>query len=91
MIQNNSRMLNKRILFALLAPGIAIYLFVVIIPFFTALWYSFTDWSIGPHKNFIGLQNYYDLIHDDVFWGSLGHNLFIVFPMLLSKWVWHSF
>jgi ABC-type sugar transport systems, permease components len=71
--------IKKSTLLLLLAPGVLIYLFVVVVPLFNSLIYSFTDWTIGPNKNFIGLENYQTLIQDKVFWQSLWHNLFIVF------------
>ena len=71
--------MKKTTLFILLAPGVLIYLFVVVVPLFSALRYSLTDWSIGPSKNFIGLDNYATLMKDAVFWKALWHNLFIVF------------
>ena len=70
---------KKSTLLLLLAPGVLIYLFVVVVPLFNSLIYSFTDWTIGPNKNFIGLANYSSLLRDRVFWQALWHNLFIVF------------
>lgn len=79
MTGNNSLKINKRTLLILLGPGVVVYVFVVIIPLITALGYSFTNWSIGPNKDFIGLENYLELIHDRIFWSSLKNNLIIVF------------
>jgi len=70
---------KKSTLLMLLAPGILIYLFVVITPLISAFGYSFTDWTIGPNKNFIGIENYKTLMGDKVFRQALKHNLFIVF------------
>ncbi|WP_343249951.1 sugar ABC transporter permease [Diplocloster hominis] len=79
MKKGNSRKINPATLTALVGPGLAIYLFVILIPLFTAFGYSLTDWSLGPVKNFIGLDNYAALLKDKVFWSSLTHNLIIVF------------
>jgi ABC-type sugar transport systems, permease components len=70
--------LRRRTLVALLTPALVIYAFVIITPLFAALGYSFTDWSIGPQKNFIGFANYIELVHDQIFWSALVHNLVIV-------------
>lgn len=77
--------LRKPVLAALLVPGIAIYVFITIIPLFTAFGYSLTSWSGGPKKVFIGLQNYAALIHDHVFWQALGNNLIIVFGNIVVQ------
>ena len=50
MNHSNSLKLKKFTLVGLLAPGIAIYIFITIIPLFTALSYSFTNWMGGPTK-----------------------------------------
>ncbi len=75
---SNSLKIKKSTLIGLLAPGTLIYLFVVIVPLFTALGYSLTDWMGGKDKDFIGLKNYMFLLKDDIFWGSLKNNLLIV-------------
>ena len=77
--------INKKTLFFLIAPGLIIYVFVVIVPLFTALGYSFTDWAIGPNKQFIGLKNYAVLLKDRIFWASLKNNLIIVFANVLIQ------
>lgn len=85
MNRGNSLKIGKFTLFSLLAPGIAIYVFITIIPLFTALGYSFTNWMGGPKKEFIGLKNYMLLIKDDVFWSSFGHNMVIVFATMVIQ------
>lgn len=74
----NSLKIEKTTLVSLLAPGISIYLFVTIIPLFTALGYSMTNWTGGANRAFIGIKNYVALMKDEVFWSSLHHNLIIV-------------
>lgn len=74
----NSLKIKNSTLLSLLAPGLAIYLFVIIVPLFTALGYSLTNWMGGLDKTFIGLENYAALVKDEIFWSSLRHNLLIV-------------
>jgi N-acetylglucosamine transport system permease protein len=51
---------------------LAIYLIFVIYPFGQALYYSMTDWSgFTPTYNFVGLDNFTKLFHDDTFMLSL--------------------
>lgn len=58
-----------------LAPSTILYTLFMIYPFFQSIYLSFTDWNgVGPIGDFVGLQNYRDLIHDDLLWRSLGHN-----------------
>jgi len=68
-----------------LGVPLAIYVIFVIYPFGQALYYSMTDWSgFSPTYNFIGLDNYTKLIHDDTFIRSMRNNveLAIVVPFV---------
>jgi len=76
-------------------PGFCLYTLFMIVPLFTAVGYSFFDWSgVGP-KVFSGLKNYRNLFTDPrlsaFFWNALGNNfrfvfvaLFIVIPIQLG-------
>jgi N-acetylglucosamine transport system permease protein len=64
---------------------LAIFLIFVIYPFGQALYYSMTDWSgFSPTFNFIGLDNFSKLFHDDIFMQSLRNNveLAVVVPLV---------
>ena len=64
---------------------VAIYVVFVIYPFGQALYYSMTDWSgFSPTYNFVGLDNFQKLFHDDTFMRSLRNNieLAIVVPIV---------
>jgi N-acetylglucosamine transport system permease protein len=64
---------------------LAIYLIFVIYPFGQALYYSMTDWSgFTSAYNFVGLDNFTKLFHDDIFMQSLRNNveLAIVVPFV---------
>ncbi len=68
----------------LIAP-LALYLLFVVSPNVQAVYYSFTDWSgYSEGQNFIGLDNYTRLLHDEDFWNALGHNglLLLVLPIV---------
>jgi N-acetylglucosamine transport system permease protein len=68
-----------------LGVPLAIYLVFVIYPFVQALYYSMTDWSgFSPTFNFIGLDNFSKLFHDDIFMQSLRNNveLAVVVPLV---------
>ena len=64
---------------------LAIFLIFVIYPFGQALYFSMTDWSgFSPTFNFIGLDNFSKLFHDDIFMQSVRNNveLAIVVPLV---------
>jgi ABC-type sugar transport system permease subunit len=59
-----------------LLPSLALYAIFMIYPFFQSIYLSFTDWNgATTTKNFIGLDNFRKLGHDDLLWKSLQHNL----------------
>lgn len=46
-------------------PGIAVYLFVMIVPALRGLYYSFTSWNgLTSGSTFIGIRNYLELVKD---------------------------
>jgi len=65
---------QKKYIPYILAPGVLIYVFVVLTPLFIGLKYGFYDWSGGPKKIFIFFDNYIRLIHDQDFLSSLLNN-----------------
>ena len=64
---------------------VAIYVFIMIIPTFVALFYSFFKWSGGARKKFIGFENYIRLFRDQVFWDSLGNTLIFTLIMVIGQ------
>ena len=64
-----SELLNNQRFIALLflTPALAVLAFVVVYPFFSAIWISFHDKMIGAPAQFIGLANYRELLADPVF------------------------
>ena len=85
MRHNNPISARWSLLAALLLPGLVIYIFITIIPLFTAFGYSLTNWTGGPVKEYIGFENYVTLIRDKVFWQALRNNLIIVFGNLIVQ------
>ncbi|TQJ10362.1 carbohydrate ABC transporter permease [Lapillicoccus jejuensis] len=68
----------------LLVP-LALYLYLVVSPIIQAFYFSLTDWSgYDNNPNFVGLTNYVNLVHDDLFWTALRNNivLAIVLPLV---------
>ena len=44
-------------------------------PLFLGVWLSFTNTKIGRAGKFVGLENYVDLLDDNVFWLSVTNTL----------------
>lgn len=76
--------------YLLMAPAVILSTCVILIPSVTTVVSSFTDWNgISSDMNFVGLQNYAELINNDVFRKALGNNcrwmiLYLVVPVLLA-------
>lgn len=52
-----------------LLPTIVLYGLFTIYPIIGSYWYSFLDWNgFGAVKDFIGLDNYAEALHDPLFW-----------------------
>ena len=58
-------------------PALLIYLTVIFFPAIYTFYLSFFSWNgVAPHKDFVGIQNYIDLImNDSVFLRALKNNL----------------
>jgi multiple sugar transport system permease protein len=53
-------------------PSLLILFLFVIVPIFQAGWIGLHDWRLGrPNPEFIGLENYIELLEDDRFWNAL--------------------
>jgi N-acetylglucosamine transport system permease protein len=57
---------------------LALFLVFVVWPFIQAIYYSMTDWSgFTPDMNFVGLDNYDKLLHDDIFKKAVRNNILL--------------
>ncbi|MGE5137326.1 MAG: carbohydrate ABC transporter permease [Gemmatimonadota bacterium] len=79
--------LGKRAeLAVLLTPALALFLLFVLVPMVIAAWYSLYNWSgYGPLTDFIGVQNYTDVLTGPVFHQSVLHNVIIAVLSLLIQ------
>lgn len=64
-------------------PTIILYGMYTIFPMFATLWYSLLDWTgFSASGTFVGLANYKELFHDDLFWNSMKNTfLFLVYAV----------
>lgn len=84
MLQKSMRRKSRVIALYLLIP-LVIYIFAVFVPLLTAFVDSFFEWKGGPQKTFNGIQNYITLFHDETFWQSFVHNLYLVAICILGQ------
>ncbi len=82
-----SRKTQDRITIALfLLPAFALFLLFLVYPIFRSAYYSLFDWNgFGPAVNFIGLDNYKQILEDTVFMKAVGNGLLIVVLSLLVQ------
>ena len=76
---------KMRVVWGFLLIPLIWYIFSVFVPLVVALAYSFFQWKGGPQKTFIGIDNYVQLIHDNVFWQAFQHNIFIVIVCIVGQ------
>ncbi len=74
-----------RVIIPFLAPAVILYLVFVIYPYARSMYNSLTSWKgVTTNQPFVGLYNYNRMIHDDLFWNALFHNLeyLLLLPLL---------
>lgn len=70
--------------YGLLLPSLIVFLVFLFWPLLYTLYLSFVDWNmISPAKEFVGLQNYIDILNDPVTYKMLG-NTFAYIGLLLA-------
>ncbi|MDQ2683864.1 MAG: sugar ABC transporter permease, partial [Chloroflexota bacterium] len=73
-----------------LMPAFLLYAVFMIYPFAQSIYFTFIEWNgADPVKEWVGLQNYDELIRDDRFWNALKHNIIwvvigTVSPMIIG-------
>src|SRR6266436_3678038 len=73
---------EARLAYAILAPSLLVILFLVAYPFIAAIYLSLQDKMVGSPGRFVGLENYGELLRDEVFlrtaWNSVVRTLLFV-------------
>ena len=62
-----------------ISPAAIYFLIFWLFPLALALFYSFTDWSIGADPSFVGVDNYKELLGDPLFGHTVRNSLWIAF------------
>ncbi|MDR0138643.1 sugar ABC transporter permease [Metabacillus idriensis] len=65
--------------FAFASPFIIGFLFLTVIPFLQSLYYSFTDYDVFSAPEWIGLENYQKIFHDENFYKALSNTFYMAF------------
>lgn len=68
---------NKLVILSLVLPGLFLFVFAILAPICLSIYYGFTDYTGMGSFNFIGMENYKTLLHDQAFWTSLKNSLFL--------------
>ena len=66
---------NKKAFLAFLLPGLLFYILAVFYPIEESIRLSFMKWGGIGKKQFVGLQNYVTMFHDEVFYKAFFNNL----------------
>lgn len=75
----------RRFVWGFLSVPLFVYIVFVVSPYAQAFYISLTDWrGYSPAMNFVGLENFFKLVQDPLFWGVLQHNavLLVALPFL---------
>jgi len=83
-MHNISKKRESRKFFLFISPWLAGFLIFTLTPMCMSLYYSFTSWDVMNPAQFIGLDNYTGLFHDELFLKSLqvtGIYTAVVVPM----------
>jgi multiple sugar transport system permease protein len=69
-----------------LFPAVVYIIALVVVPFFLAIAFSFTDVTAGdPSLDWVGFDNFNAILHDSVFWDALKNTLiFTVITVILT-------
>jgi multiple sugar transport system permease protein len=71
--------------YTLIAPAFLLLAVLVAWPFFMALYFSLTDSWVGRPGSFIGLRNFWQLLHDGIFLQTLRNSFEFTFFAVIFK------
>ncbi|GAA1862599.1 carbohydrate ABC transporter permease [Asanoa iriomotensis] len=69
---------DAKLAWVLIAPALVGFLVFAAYPTVRGIYLSFTDFAVLSPPEWIGLDNYVQLLHDDVFWSALGVTVYFV-------------
>lgn len=78
---------DTRIAYLFLLPTILILSLVILYPFLTAIWISFTNKRLGGKGVFIGIENFRFLFGSEDFWRAFGNSFYYTFSSVILKFI----
>lgn len=84
--QSTWRDLRNGLLFA--SPWLIGFVLFILYPLIASFYYSFTVYPIGKPPSWIGLENYSNLLRDELFWASLYNTIYYVIFFLPLGTLW---
>lgn len=76
---------NRKTVFLLVAPGLLLLAFAILVPIVLSGYYSLVRWDGFGEARFVGLQNYRLLIQDEIFWRSIGNFFVLLFATVFIQ------
>ncbi|MGG6313775.1 carbohydrate ABC transporter permease [Paenibacillus macerans] len=71
--------------YAMIAPGYLVYFLFIFIPLLVGVYYSFTNYNFYSTPQFVGLQNYIRLLHDELFGTAMYNTLIYALLTILPQ------
>ncbi len=74
------------VFYLLLAPAFLLVTAFIVYPVINTVFFSFYNWNgFGPLKKFVGLENFFTLMRDPLFWNALRNNgIVIAFSVIVQ-------
>ena len=80
------RLQDSLVIFLFLLPAIVLFFLFVIYPIFQSVYYSLFNWKgFGPAVDFVGLENFKNILKDQVFMIALRNGFLIIALSLLAQ------
>lgn len=76
---------NKLVIFSLILPGLLLFLLAILAPICLSIYYGFTDYSGMGQANFVGMDNYTELMSDRTFHRALTNSLLLAIGFIVIQ------
>ena len=76
MLRRTKKIVNDAAGYLFIAPYYLFFIYMLLLPILNTVINSFTNYDLYEKRDFVGLRNYVDLIHDSLFIQALGNTLF---------------
>lgn len=80
----NHVMSNKKVIALYVAPALLLIIALIYVPIVQTGYFGLMKWNGIGEKEFIGLKNYANLLHDSLFWKSALHSFLLALFSALS-------